>query len=179
VKSNQQEHESTCELPKKNGADLMTAVVANLDQLKEQMLQQKLLIQMLSCERISICDIQLLASRTDDFIPKLYYESNRFSAFDQTWMLKAKVQGDERSIDRKFSYQLICKNKCNMEMKYFAVKGPFGDMEVTPELQRYEFMDDKRESDYHPVTLNRSSDCNRLLSAKNINLRLIMFLIGK
>ena len=63
VKSNQQEHESACEFPKKNGADLMTAVVANLDQLKEQMLQQRLLIQMLSCERISICGKLLLKIR--------------------------------------------------------------------------------------------------------------------
>ena len=55
IKSNQQEHESVCEYPNRSGADLMTAVVANLDHLKEEMLQQKLLIQMLSCERISIC----------------------------------------------------------------------------------------------------------------------------
>ena len=93
--------------------------------------------------------------------------------------MKAKIQGDEKSIERKFSYQLICKNKCNMEMKYFAIKGPFGDMEVTPQLRRHEFKDENRESDYHPVILKRISDCNRLLSAKNINLRLIMFLIGK
>ena len=124
-------------------------------------------------------DVQLSASRTDDFIPKLFYESNRFCAFDQTWMLKAKVQGDEKTIERKFSYQLTCKNKCNLEMKYVAVKGPFGDMEMIPELQRFEFADDKRESVYHPVMLKRSSDCNRLLSSKTINLRLILFLIGK
>lgn len=124
-------------------------------------------------------DIQLTASRTDDFIPKLYYESSRFCAFDQTWILKAKIQGDEKSIDRRFSYQLTCKNKCNVEMKYVAVKGPFGDIEVTPELQRFEFSDEKRESMYHPVMLTRAADCNRMLSLKTLNIRLIMFLIGK
>ena len=55
IKSNQEGHESVCEYPNRSGADLMTTVVANLDHLKEEMLQQKLLIQMLSCERISIC----------------------------------------------------------------------------------------------------------------------------
>ena len=93
--------------------------------------------------------------------------------------MKAKVLGDEKSIDRRLAYQLTARNKCNMELKYFVLKGPFGDMDISPELQRFEFMDDKRESVYHPVTLKPASDCNKLLSSKSINLRLIMFLIGK
>ena len=133
----------------------------------------------LSYFALSSLDIQLTATRTDDFIPKLCYESNRFAAFDHSWILKAKIQGDEKSIERKFSYQLTCKSKCSLEMKYFAVKGPFGDLEVVPELQRFEFSDDKRDSSYHPVALKRVSECNRLLSLKTLSIRLIMFLIGK
>lgn len=57
-----------------------------------------------------IClDIQLCPSRTDDYIPKLYYETNRFTAFDQLWVMKAKVIGNEKSATRSFAYQLILK----------------------------------------------------------------------
>ena len=124
-------------------------------------------------------DVQLAPGRSDDFIPKLFYESNRFTAFDQTWILKAKVIGSEKSLDRKLTYQLLLRNKCSMELKYFIVKGPFGELDMLPELQRFEFMDDRRETVFHPVALKQSSDCNRLLSSKTINLRLLMFLISK
>ncbi len=124
-------------------------------------------------------DIQLSPCRSDDFIPKLYYESNRFSAFDQTWTVKASVQGNEKSLDRRLAYQLISRNKCNLEVKYFLIKGPFGELDIIPELQRFEFMDDKKETGRHPVLLKQASDCNRLLSTKTISLRIIMFLIGK
>ncbi|XP_065065089.1 zinc finger TRAF-type-containing protein 1-B-like [Rhopilema esculentum] len=178
-KAKQEEHENVCDFPKKTGSELITSVVSHFEKLNEAMSHQKLLVQMMSCEKISICDLQLSPSRTDDFIPKLFYESNRFSAFDQTWIIKAKIQGDEKSIERKFAYQLVCRNKCNLELKYFAVKGPFGDMDIVPELQRFEFQEDHRESVFHPIALKTPSDCNKLLSSKTINLRLLLFLIGK
>lgn len=56
-------------------------------------------------------DIQLCPSRSDDYIPKLYYETNKFSAFDQLWTIKAKVIGNEKCATRSLSYQLILKGK--------------------------------------------------------------------
>lgn len=55
AKANQQEHENVCDFPTKTGAELMTSVVEHVDRLKGESLQQTLLIQMLSCEKISIC----------------------------------------------------------------------------------------------------------------------------
>ena len=54
-------------------------------------------------------DIQLSPSRTDDYIPKLYYETNRFTAFDQLWVIKAKVEGNETSYNRSLKYSLMLK----------------------------------------------------------------------
>ena len=59
-------------------------------------------------------DIQLCPSRSDDYIPKLYYETNKFSAFDQLWTIKAKVIGNEKCATRSLSYQLILKGKRSM-----------------------------------------------------------------
>ena len=56
-------------------------------------------------------DIQLCPSRSDDYIPKLYYETNKFSAFDQLWTIKAKVIGNEKCATRSLSYQLILKGE--------------------------------------------------------------------
>ena len=54
-------------------------------------------------------DVQLCPILSDDYIPKLFYETNRFHAFDQMWVIKAKVIGNETSYNRALSYQLILK----------------------------------------------------------------------
>eukprot|EP00794_Sanderia_malayensis_P018674 gene18674-20559_t len=179
VKSSQEGHEDGCNYPLKTGHELMDAIEINFQKKKEETDKLKMLMQMMSCEKISICDIQLSPCRSDDFLPKLYYESNRFNAFDQSWMIKASVHGNEKSLDRNLTYQVISRTKCNMELKYYLVKGPYGELDIIPDLQRFEFTDDKRETARHPVVLKQSSDCDRLLSTKTINVRMFMFFIGK
>ena len=93
--------------------------------------------------------------------------------------MKAKIVGNEKSCERKLHYQLVLKGKVNMEIKYFVTRGPFGDMDVIPELQRFEFKDDNRESEYHAIILPKSGDCNKLLAGRTINMRLFMFHNGK
>ena len=128
---------------------------------------------------LPLLDIQLSPSRTDDYIPKLYYETNRFTAFDQLWVVKAKVLGNETSYNRSLTYQLSLKGKGSFEVKYFLLQGPFGDAKIEPEVQRFEFREDNKESEYHPLTLDGEGECNRLLAGRTINVRLLMFLVKK
>lgn len=69
--------------------------------------------------------------------------------------------------------------KGNHEVKYFLTRGPFGDAKINPETQRFEFRDDNKESEYHEMVLDDTNECNRLLAARTINLRIMMFLVKK
>ena len=65
------------------------------------------------------------------------------------------------------------------EVKYFLLQGPFGDANIQPEIQRFEFRDDNKESEMHPILLLGEGECNRLLAARTINVRMMMFLVKK
>lgn len=49
--------------------------------------------------------------RTDEFCHKLFYETARFSAFNQQWIVKAIINNSQRDVhqtnDREISYQVI------------------------------------------------------------------------
>ena len=64
-------------------------------------------------------------------------------------------------------------------MKYFLVKGPYGDAKIQPDVQRFEFRDDNKDSEYHTLNLEGDGECNRLLAARTINVRLMLFLVKK
>jgi len=165
--------------PQKTGAELLEGITVLASDAKDEVNKLKGLLNMLSCERIAWNDVQLCPNRTDDYIPKLYYETNRFGAFDQLWAMKAKIIGNETNANRGLSYQLSLKGKGSFEVKYFIMKGPFGDAKLSPEVQRFEFRDDNKDSEYHSIQLEGDGECNRLLAARTINLRLMMFLVKK
>lgn len=58
-------------------------------------------------------------------------------------------------------------------------KGPFGDMKVNPRLNRFEFAEGNPESPYTNLPVVDTTECNKLLAAKAINFRLIMFQMPK
>ena len=84
-------------------------------------------------------------------------------------------------MDRTLSYQLVLKSKVNtpINLHYLALRGPHGDMKVNPQIYEMEFSSDNSESPYHNLPLCDPAETNRVLSAKTINLRLIMFQIPK
>ena len=48
--------------------------------------------------------------RTDEYVHKLYYETTRFSAFNQQWVVKAIINNSQRDVhqsnDRQITYQV-------------------------------------------------------------------------
>jgi hypothetical protein len=134
-------------------------------------------------------DLQLKPYRTDDFIPKLFYESNRFSALALQWSVKARVndhspENPVHTLKRSFGFQLLLKSKpaagvASIPVAYMALKGPFGESQILPTLYEFDFGAEAQESPYRELPLTGYHDCNRLLSAKIINLRLILVQIPK
>lgn len=128
-------------------------------------------------ECFHLSDLQLLPNRTDDFIPKLFYETNRFTAHGFQWTVKARVNDNQdnpiHSMIRTLGYQLVLKTRPQSPvlMSYVALKGPFGETHVDPVVYEFEFTGDVTESPYQELPLPDSVDCNRMLAAKHINLR--------
>jgi len=137
-----------------------------------------------ACGCVAVClwmsDIQLRPYRTDDFIPKLYYEASRFSAHTYQWTVKARVNDSQddpvHMMNRSISYQLVLKSKpsSTLHVSFITLSGPFGDASLSPAISEFEFGPESLESQYNPLPLAMSSECNRLLAAKTINFRLVL-----
>ncbi|XP_065359451.1 zinc finger TRAF-type-containing protein 1 homolog [Calliphora vicina] len=179
------EHERSCLHPTKSGYEVMAALEAHDAKIKEEKKMFSTLIDLLSYEKIIFNDLQMKPYRTDEYVHKLFYETARFSAFNHQWVVKARINNSQRdphqSNDRTITYQLILKTKTStpMSIHFFALKGPFSDMKVGTQIYKHDFTEQSTESDYYTLPLPDSNECNRLLSNKGINFRLLMFLLNK
>ena len=123
--------------------------------------------------------------RTDDFITKLYFETSRFTAFNLQWVVKANVNDNQKSPNlsarRSLNYQLVLKSKVTnpLNLHYMILKGPYGDTKIEPTIYKFEFSNESAESPYQLLPLGSACECNKLLAAKTISLRVIMFQVSK
>lgn len=147
---------------------------------KEQRLYKDI-FSLLSYEKVTFNDLQLKPYRTDDFITKLFYETSRFSAFNQQWVIRAKVVHDQKdpahSSQRSLCYQLVLKSKISqpITLHYMILKGPYGEMKVNPAIYKHEFTAESQETEHESLPIIDSIECNKLLASKTINLRVLMF----
>lgn len=129
---------------------------------------------------VFLSDLQLLPFRTDDFIPKLFYETSRFNAHGFQWTVKARVNDNQENpihtMTRTLSYQLVLKTRPQSPvlMSFVALKGPFGETFIDPVIYEFEFNADTLESPFQEFPLSDSVECNRMLAAKHINLRMAL-----
>ena len=132
-----------------------------------------------------LLDLQLRPYRTDDYLPKLYYESSRFTAFSNQWVVKAHVNDNKKdpnlSAKRSLAYQVVLKSKvaAPFRLHFVALKGPFGDININPAIHECEFSNENTETAFKELPIAQSTDCNKLLAAKTVNMRLIMFQVSK
>ncbi|XP_035285895.1 zinc finger TRAF-type-containing protein 1 isoform X1 [Anguilla rostrata] len=178
-------HEAECCHPTKTGNELM-GILDEMDQShRKEMQLYNSIFSLLCFEKIGFTEVQFRPYRTDDFITRLYYETPRFTVLNQTWVLKARVNDSERnpnlSCKRTLSFQLILKSKVNsaLECSFLLLKGPYDDVKIKPVINHHVFSNDTNETDYVPLPIIDSVECNKLLAAKNINLRLFIFQIQK
>ncbi|XP_069112020.1 zinc finger TRAF-type-containing protein 1-B-like [Argopecten irradians] len=178
------EHEKGCHHPHKSGDDIMEAVACLDQQVKDETRLYSRIFSLLSCEKITFNDLQLKPYRTDDFITKLFYETSRFSAFNHQWVIKARINNDQKNpaltTDRSMSYQLVLKGKASqpINVSFIALKGPYGEMLMNPVVYSQEFSNENPETEYNNLPIHNSMECNKLLASKTINMRLIMVLIS-
>lgn len=122
-------------------------------------------------------EIQLKPYRTDEFVHRLFYESSRFSAFNNQWVVKARINNCQKdptqSSQRDMTYQLILKSKSTtpLNLNYIVLRGPVGDIKVKPRIYEFDFTETNNEGPYVTLPLPDTAECNRLLAAKTINFR--------
>lgn len=178
-------HESTCVHPHRSGGDLMDYLFTVDEEHNNEKKLYATLFDLLSFEKIAFNDVQLKSYRTDEFIHKLYYETSRFYAFSHQWVIKARLNGDQKdptqSSERSISYQLTLKSKTTspLTLYFLMLHGPFGEMQVLPKIYHFEFTETTCESPLVAFPLRDSAECNKVLSGKAINCRLIMFMCPK
>ncbi|XP_076448754.1 zinc finger TRAF-type-containing protein 1-B-like [Babylonia areolata] len=177
------EHESSCILPSKNGVEIMDALEAlDMRQAEEQKLY-KTIFSLLSFEKITFNDLQLKPYRTDDFITQLFYESSRFTTFGYQWSVRATLNSGEsknpsHSIRRSMQYQLSLKSNAPanpIRLHFLILKGPYGEMRINPIIYEHEFSGKEPDSGFKELPLIDSTECNKILAMKTINLRVILF----
>jgi hypothetical protein len=127
-------HEQECGHPEKSGAEVMEALELLDQQVVEERKLYKTIFELLGydkiifngdspsisshysfvCDRCNFADIQLKPYRTDDFVHRLFYESSRFSAFSNQWVVKARINDSQKdptqSSEREMTYQVRRKN---------------------------------------------------------------------
>ncbi|CAH1958673.1 unnamed protein product [Acanthoscelides obtectus] len=178
-KHEQEEHESACVHAKKSGAEVMQALQALDEQTADEKKLYNSIFDLLGYDNITFNDIQLKPYRTDEFINRLYYESSRFSAFGNQWVVKARINNTQKdptqSSERDMTYQITLKSRSTpLNISYLALAGPVGGVEVRPRIYEFEFSDDHTESNYVQLPLRDTDECNRLLAAKTINFRYVL-----
>ncbi|KAI1301557.1 Cysteine and histidine-rich protein 1 -like protein [Halotydeus destructor] len=174
-------HEEGCSHPKRSGREVIVALELLDKHAKEERKLYDCIFDLLSFEKITFNDLQLKPYRTDEFIHRLYYETSRFTAFNNQWVVKSRINDDQKdptlSCDRKISYQLVLKTKITspFAVHYLILNGPFGDMKLNPQINKHEFSETNTESPYTGLPLIDTAECNKIVAAKAINFRLIMF----
>uniref|UniRef100_A0A0K8W0Q9 Cysteine and histidine-rich protein 1 n=2 Tax=Bactrocera latifrons TaxID=174628 RepID=A0A0K8W0Q9_BACLA len=154
------EHERNCLHPTKSGYEVMAALEAHDARIKEEKKMFNTLIDLLSYEKIIFNDLQMKPYRTDEYVHKLFYETARFTAFNQQWVVKARINNSQRdphqSNERTITYQLILKTKTTtpMSIHFFALKGPFSDMKVSTQIYKHEFTEQVSKIDLNSYVYN-------------------------
>uniref|UniRef100_A0A8B9UH09 TRAF-type domain-containing protein n=2 Tax=Anas TaxID=8835 RepID=A0A8B9UH09_9AVES len=174
-------HEAECTHPTKTGNELMD-ILDEMDQTRHKEMQlYNSIFSLLSFEKIGYTGTGRHRGPSETFLGGSFAFFGGFF----TWVLKARVNDSERnpnlSCKRTLSFQLILKSKVNspLECSFLLLEGPYDDVKIKPVIYHFVFTNENNETEYMPLPIVDSVECNKLLAAKNINLRLFIFQIQK
>ena len=60
-------------------------------------------------------------------------------------------------------------------LQYVAIEGPYSNIPLNPAIYKFDFSNEATETEYLVLPIVSSAECNKLLAARSINLRLILF----
>ena len=150
-------------------------------------------------------DFNLRSYRTDDYVPRLFFESSRAQNFNETWVVKLSISSVDHSptnptalLNRSISFQLIMKSRPNQpkEIHFMVVRAPGSDFQVWiwpliwPHIKwplmtfhfklnhmtyMHRFTADNLETPYFTLPLSSPAEVNRMIGSRNFYLRVYFF----
>ena len=83
--------------------------------------------------------------------------------------------------ERNINYSLILKSRISnpIDVHYLVLRGPHSNYKIKPAIYRHEFTSDTAEAPSRRLMVEDSIECNRILSHRVINLRVLMFQVSK
>nr|NP_001123341.1 zinc finger protein (TRAF/RING)-4 [Ciona intestinalis]FAA00142.1 TPA: zinc finger protein [Ciona intestinalis] len=161
-------HTTDCNQHAKSPTELLKCLDHIHSQQEKQGAVLRNIVDLLSCDLISYMEVQLRPYRTDDFVTKLFYESNRFHLLGQTWILKAYVSAVENhpsnptvSAERRLTCQLFLKSKITdpLEVDILLLRAPYDDVNIMPKPFFTRFNAEKLETAVQPIQLTSRIGC--------------------
>ncbi|KAI9584388.1 hypothetical protein GQX74_006283 [Glossina fuscipes] len=172
------EHESNCELLRRTCQDIVT----NLETLESKHEAQRNLFRnvadLLNYEMIAFTDLQFRPCYIEN---DLFYETKVFLVFGRIWMVRARIDfrdDPNRSGINSILYQLILRTETDisLQIQFVALKGPYSNFQISPQIYKYDFNANNLESNYGILPLEDGNDYAQFMASRDINFRIAMFL---
>uniref|UniRef100_A0A1A9ZQ54 TRAF-type domain-containing protein n=1 Tax=Glossina pallidipes TaxID=7398 RepID=A0A1A9ZQ54_GLOPL len=172
------EHVSNCALLRRTCQDIVT----NLETLESKHEAEKNLFRniadLLNYEMIAFTDLQFRPCYIEN---DLFYETKVFLVFGRIWMVRARI--DFRDDPNRFGinsilYQLILRTETDssLHVQFVALKGPYSNVQISPQIYNYNFNANNLESNYGVLPLKDANDYAQFMASRDVNFRIAMFL---
>lgn len=142
------------------------------------------LLGLFSMDRVGYTDFNLRSYRTDDYVPRLFFESGRANNFNESWIVKLSISCTNNSpsnptlvLNRTISFQLVMKSRPNTpkDIHFMVTKAPGSDFQMDHVTYKHRFTPDTLETPYYNLPLTSAAEVNRLIGSRNFYLRVYFF----
>uniref|UniRef100_A0A1A9WDR4 Uncharacterized protein n=1 Tax=Glossina brevipalpis TaxID=37001 RepID=A0A1A9WDR4_9MUSC len=166
-------HEGNCEYLTKSSHEIITILEALAAKEVAQKEMFRNLTESMSLEKMIFTDLHMIPYFHEN---EIFYGTKQFPAFDKMWMIRAKINNykcSDTSAENSFSYQLILKSGTvsSMIVKFVALKGPYSNVNISPQLYRHDFLPDNLQSQYCDLPIVDITDSTQLLADRNFSIQ--------
>lgn len=135
------------------------------------------ILNLFAFDSVIYTDFLVRSYRTDDYIPKLAFESNRQRIFNDEWILSCEIRGDSSSTSRQILFSMTLKNRpqFSRDIQLFVTRAPGSDFQLDHVTYLHRFTKDATSSPFFSLPLKSAAEINRFISSKSVNLRVYMF----
>jgi hypothetical protein len=115
------------------------ALGRTMEQSRHQTRIKDNLLNLFSMDRVGYTDFNLRSYRTDDYVPRLFFESSRANNFNESWIVKLSISCTNNSpsnptllLNRQITFQLVMKSRPNTskDIHFMVTKAPGSDFQV-------------------------------------------------
>lgn len=135
------------------------------------------ILNLFAFDSVIYTDFLVRSYRTDDYIPKLAFESNRQRVFNDEWILSCEIRGDSSAVSRQITFSLTLKNRPQYprDIQLFVTRAPGSDFQLDHVTYLHRFTKDASSTPFFSLPLKSAAEINRFISSKSVNLRVYMF----